>query len=342
MTEQPKTNIPDDIKTGQQSLAKGAKTDAKVLVQEMKQIMDTDETIKAMPEDAMEQKIRFSFALLARKYTSTGTAAVYVRPTVKPRATLSKKGKYYGDFIALTRIINKDQTGKITIEEAKLGVGALFGKSAENMKNLDTTKVYKADMYVTEADASINNTKIEGYDLGGNDITFAEVTDVTMPTNEEFYNSYFKPKEKDLKVSLNELDMNIAQKDNNFDIRIITGMVLDSRDGTSPKMGEYGRYEISDQSILESGIRGENLTLFTHPSEADYEKGSYLTLVTLIEKFGEGDPRVTNYMMIPMPGAKKKVIQPKPVGSGKESVDASMDLSSPKSQEEALKNEFGF
>jgi len=338
MTDQKKTTIPEDIKSALTSLAKGAKQDVGTLVQELKQIIQTDETVKQMPEDAIEHKMRFAFALLARRYTATGAIPVYIRPTMKPRVLISKKGKFYGDLVALVRVIDKDKAGNPVIHEAKLGAGTLFGKSAENMKALDTHKVYKADMYITDASATINNTKIEGYELGGNDIMFAEIADIPMPTNVEFYDNYLKPKEKDLKVSLTELDMNIGAEDNVLDIRMITGMVLESRDGTSPKMGEYGLYELSDASILESGIKGENLTLFVHPSEADYEKGSYLTTIIQLEKWGEGI-RANGYMIIPMENARKKVIQPKPV-SAQQSVDVNLDDTEHKKLEQSVDDNF--
>ena len=323
MTEQKKFVIPEDIQKALTSIAKGAKLDnVTSLLQEMKQIMTDDETIKAMPEDALEHKIRFAFGLLARRYTASGTIPAYIKPTVKPRPKLSKKGKHYGDLIALVRVLEKDKEGKIIIGDTKLGVGTLFGKSAENMKNLDPTKIYKADMYIEDANATINNTKVEGYSLSGNDITFTETTETTFPTNEDFYKEYFAPKEKDLKIPLTELDLNIATKDNDMDIRIIYGFVTSPpTEGNSAKIGEFCRYEISDNNILESGIRGENMVIFVHPSEPVYEPGSRLAFITLIEKFND-ITRTTVYMIVPI-DARIMKIKPKPVGGTeqKESVD---------------------
>jgi len=326
MTDQKKTTIPDDIKVSLQSLAKGAKVDANILLQELKQIMQTDEIIKTMPEEAVEQKIRFAWALLCRKYTVSGTTQIYIRPTTKPRVRQTKKGKFVGDLIALVKTIDKDESGNPIISDTKLGVGTLWEKAAENMKGLDPKKVYKTDLFVSDASATVGNTKVEGYELGSNNTTFVETTDTTFPTNEEFYKSYFEPKEKDLKVSLGELDLNLAAENNVMDIRIVTGFVLDVGEGQTAKAGEYGRYTITDDSLLGGGPKGMpgSESIFVHPEETIYEKSSTLKFVVSIE-FDKPNERcrLTSYMLVPTTVAMKRKIQPKPVAQ--QSVEVSLD-----------------
>ena len=58
--------IPDDIKEGLQNLSKSKKIEVKILVNELKEIIANDETIKTMPPEQEEFKIRYAWALLSR------------------------------------------------------------------------------------------------------------------------------------------------------------------------------------------------------------------------------------------------------------------------------------
>ena len=323
MTDQKKVSIPDDIKVSLQSLAKGSKIDVKVLVQEMGQIMQTDETIKAMPEEAGEQKIRFAWALLCRKHTATGRTQMYFKLVTKPMVRQIKSGKYVGDVVALVKEITMDEEKNPVVGETKLGAGTLWEKAAENLKGLDPKKVYKADLFADDTKATIGGTTFQGLELSGNDASFLETTEVTMPTNEEFYKEFIEPKEKDLRVSLGEVDLNRAA--NVMDIRIATGMVIDVGEKEKPTTGEYGYYVLTDDSLLGGGEKGGSGSFFirVHPEEAIWERSSNLKFVGAIYYDKKNDvDRWTSYFVIPTKVAMKRVIQPKPVG--KQSVDVDL------------------
>lgn len=318
-------NIPEDIKKGLKSLATTLKVDPKTLVEQLKDIITTDDVIKNMPEEQKEFKVRYAWAVLLRRHTSRTTESqMYLKPLSRPRARqVTSQGvkKYVGDIYALIKRIETDDNGNQVVGDVEYGVGTLWEKAAERAIELSPDKVYKTALRTVSKSANIGSTVWEGVELGGNDATFTEVTDVKFPTTKEYYDENIKPLERDLTISWGELDLN--NQENPIDIRVIKSMVVDVLTGETANGDEFGQYITTDDSMLGGGTDGNpgSISIWMHPSEAIYEKGSILTFVGTTKRDTNADiQRWSNHFCIGEKGlALPRSMESKPVE--KEAVD---------------------
>ena len=337
MAEDTKSPIPEDIKQGIMQLSKSSKTPAKTIFEELKDIMANDSTVQSMEQ--VEFKIRYAYALLLNRYTSTGGAQqMYLRPLSIPRARKVKSQgtmKYVGNIYALLKIVEKDDEGNIIAGDLQYGAGTLWEKAAETAQSLSPNKVYKTSLRVTET--------AHGIDLGGNDATFVEVEDNSFPTVKEFFEKEIKPKIPDLSVKLGNLELN--HREDATDIRIIRAMVIDVGTGETANNVEFGRYTITDDSMIGRVEGGPaNYSMWVHPSEAEWDNGSELYFVGTVNH--DEKAKITRFdchFVIPTEVAIKRKIKPKAV-EGKEeitmeSLDAELDEEHKKTEEQ-IEDEF--
>jgi len=290
--------IPEDIKTSLKSLAKSSKTDVKVLVGELKDILENNATIQTM--EIEEHKIRFAYGLLLNRYTSTGGAVqLYLKPFSKPRARLAKsKGvmKYVGGCYGLVKLVGKDDKGNPKIGEAFPAAGTLWEKAAEVSQVLSPDKVYKTSLRATETTM--------GIELGGNDATFTEVSDVKFPTTEEYFKEHILPDIDNLVVRL--ADLPISHREGLLDIKVIKGIVTDSRKGTG-KQGDYGTYVLVDDSLIGAEEGGPtNYTIWVNPEDVKYDTGTNLYAIGTVNVDARNPENVVArfdcWFTIPVPG----------------------------------------
>jgi len=312
MVEEQKTQLPENIKKSIAKLAAATNIDAKELLKQMKEIMDTDPTIQAMTNK--EHQIIFAHTLLVKRYSMTGGAVqMFLRPLLIPRARINKDKKYVGNIGALVRIITREKDGKETVGDVQFACGTLWEKAADAMRHLSPDKIYKTALTTKEGK--------NGLILGGNDAAFAETTEVEMPTGEQFFKDQINSKVDSLIVPLDELHLN--NKEDETDFRIIKGLVMASSSGTSPKMGEFGLYNITDDSYIGKG----NFPIFVNPEDILYGMASQLYFIGPIDRDEAKDTtRFNCYMIVPIPGIPPipKEEEPKPVES-KPTEEVSLD-----------------
>lgn len=335
-------NIPDDIKSGMQNLAKASKTDTKVLVEELKQIIASDETIKSMPPEQEEFKIRYAWALLCRRHTSTGSGQMYIKLLSESGFNKTKIGKSRASVNAMIRRITEDEEKNTVIGEVEIASGTLWEKAAEAVCKISKNKVYKVSLTMKELKCQQNNSSWEGVGLGGNDATFIETTETTFPTNEEFYKSFIEPKEKDIKIDLDEGDLN--SRSNDIDIRVVKVMIIDGKPGRRADGSEYGQYVVTDDSMLGGGEGGKpgSYTWWIAPSEVIFEKGVTMKGV-VTSSYDKVKNKVNwNYFFgIPIGTAVKRKIEIKHVEKPTESInpdDLDDDIQAP--AKNALEDDF--
>lgn len=317
--------VPDDIKTGLQNLAKSSKVDTKVLVGELKEIIANDETIKAMAPEQEEFKIRYAWALLCRRHTAVGQVGqMYIKFLSKPTFGKIPSGKSISNVAALVKRITADdeEEGKVSVGEVELAAGTLWEGAADAIKKLSTDKVYKTALKATEVKIEKENLSMKGLELSANNANFVETTDTTFPTNEEFYKSFVEPKEKDLKIDLDEMDLNRRTK--RIDIRVFKVMIIDYRVGTWADGTEYGQYVVTDDSMLGGGADGEpsNFLIRLPPEEVKYERGVVIKCVATVQHDKKNDRERLHYFFdIPVGTVVTRKIEAKPVEKESEDVD---------------------
>ena len=329
--------IPEDIKKGLKGLADSSKTDIKTLVAELKDIVENDATASTMEQ--VEFRIRYAYALLLNRYTSTGgTKQMYIKPLSKPRArrvTIKGVEKYVGGLYALVRLVEKDNEGNVIKGDIKYGAGTLWENAAENAMAISPDKVYKTALKVTEGKL--------GYELGANDASFVEV-DEKFPNNEEYYEKEIKPIEDGLMVRLADLDLN--NREDQTDIKVIRAMVLDNGTGETANKVEFGRYTIADDSMIGREEGGPaNFAVWVHPDEIIWDNGSTLKFVGSVN-FDEkaGISRFDCHFVIPTEVALRKKLEIKPVGKedvSVEDLDKELDGEHQKVQEK-IEDDFSF
>jgi len=337
MAEDTKTTIPEDIKQGIISLAKSSKNPPKTVLAELKEIMENNADVAAMEQK--EHKIRFAYALLLNRYTSTGGAKqMYLRPLSIPRARLTnqKPPKYVGDIYALVKLVEKDSDGNIIKGDLQMAAGTLWENAAEAMQKLSPDKVYKTSLRATE-------TK-HGLELGGNDATFIEVEDDSFPSNKELFEKEIKPNLHDLSIQIGDLD--ISNREDANDIRVIKAMVIDAAEGETSNHVEYGRYTITDDSMIgrEEGGPG-NYSMWVHPKEVLYGTGSTLYFIGTAAYDEKAEiTRFNCHFIIPGEVAIKRSVKPKAVAGKEEmsvdSLDEELDEEHKKVEEELNEDEF--
>lgn len=311
--------IPEDIKKGIEKLSKSTGVELKALVEEFKQILKTDPTIQTMEKP--EFKIRYGYALLLKRYVSAGTTTqMYIKLLSKPRVrTVVSQGKpkAVSNVYALVKRLTRDEDGNLIEGDIEYAAGTLWENAAENTRNLSPNKVYKTALRATEVTG--------GIELGGNDATFIEVNDVEFPSNEEYYKKYIEPREKDLLVKLADLDLN--NRENLVDIRVIKAMVVDVGVGETANHVEFGRYTVVDDSLLAREESGPtSYSIWVHPDDVIWDVGSTLKFVGTVNY----DPvaniaRFDCHFIVPTELAIKRKIEPKPVSQQPESVEISVE-----------------
>jgi len=327
--------IPDDIKSGLQNLCKAKKMEIKNLVAELKQIMEQDDTIKAMPTEHAEFKIRYAFALLCRRYTSTSQKNdMYLKLFSFPRLGKTKAGKARTDISAMVKRITQDENENDIVGDIEIGAGTLWEKAAEAASKLSPEKVYKVSLTTREVKTQVNESTFEGLELSGNDALFVEAKDIEFPSNEQFYKEFIEPMEDNLLIELDEVDLN--SKNNRVDFRVIKCRIIDNPVGTRTDGTEYGNYKVTDDSLLGGGDSGKpgNITLWLNPREVIYEKGVTIKLIVAIS-YNEATKR-TNFdyfFNIPIGVVVKKLEEIKPVPEQKETVDIDLDTTTEENEE---------
>ena len=337
MAEDTKSPLPEDIKQGLISLATSSKTPPKTVLAEFKEIVENNADVQAI--EVKEHKIRLAYALLLNRYTSTGGAKqMYLKPLSIPRARLTnqKPPKYVGDIYATIKLIDKDEQENIVKGELQFAAGTLWENAAEAMQKLSADKVYKTSLRATE-------TK-HGIELGGNDATFIEVEDDSFLTNKELFDKDIKPNLHDLQMTIGDID--ISNSDNVNDIKVIKAMVIDAAEGETAKKVEFGRYTITDDSMIgrEEGGPG-NVSIWVHPKEVVYGTGSTLYFIGTAAYDSKAElTRFNCQFIIPGEVALKRVIKPKPVAGKEEismdSLDAELDTEHSKVSESLGDDDF--
>jgi len=299
--------IPEDIKKGIEKLSKSTGIELKALVEEFKQILKTDPTIQTMEKP--EFKIRYGYALLLKRYVSAGTVTqLYLKPLSKPRVrmvTSQGKTKAVANLYALVRRITRDEAGNVVTGDIEYAAGTLWENAASACKALQPNKVYKTALRVTEVNG--------GLELGGNDASFIEVNNVEFPSNEDYYKQYIEPRERDLLVRLADLDLN--NRENLVDIRVIKAMVIDVGVGETASHVEFGRYTVVDDSLLvreESGP--SSYSIWVHPDDVIWDVGSTLKFVGTVSYDAAANiARFDCHFIVPTDLAIKRKIEPKPI-----------------------------
>ena len=315
-------NIPEDIKSGMQNLAKAEKVEVQSLLNELKEIIKTDDTIKSMAPEHQEFKIRYAFAILCRRHTSGQSTQMYIKPLSYSRFGTTKSNKNRIDLFAMVKRITTDDDGNDVIGETEFAAGTLWEKAAESAKKLSKDKVYKTSLTFKETAIDINNATFKGLEVSSNDTTFIETQEVQFPSSVDFYKAVFEPIEDSLRIELDEMDINEGK--NRLDIRVIKAMIIDYQTGQRSDGSEFGYYLVSDNSMLGGGDGGKpgNYTFWVAPEEVEFEKGVTMKFVGAARHDTKNDVTRWNYYFgVPVGVQVKRKIEPKPVDQQKESVD---------------------
>jgi len=319
--------VPDDIKANIKALGEKHKIPIKSLLERLKEIVETDESIQAM--EKVDFKIRFAFAKLHTEIASTGkTDDFYIQPTLVADAreiTSKKSGEkmYVGDLTALVQKIEEAEDGTITTGDVELASGTFWREGAKSIMGLNPKKVYRASL--------ISKKNPWGYEITTNRHTnFMEVEHKLPMTLKEFYEKEIKPLNKNITVG--EMDLNKAE--NTTDIRVITVTAMDAdvgeRDGR-----EFGYYDIADVTSM-----GEQKRFFVHPDDVIWNQGSVLNMIGTVEIDKETqEVRWNLYAVLPTELAEPRIITIKPVTGEKETVDINAPTPEEKEEETITKDD---
>ena len=309
--------LPEDITKNMKSLAERNKVDVKVLLDELKTEMSENEKIQAMPssnDEEKEFKMRFAWATVLARYLRGGTISCYISPLAYPNTrsfTSQGKERSIGNLSAMVKKIDTDDSGEEILGDAEYGYGTFWDDAVKSLEKLIPGKVYKASIKATFTSVNINTIKFEGYQLGGNDVSFTEVDSVTFPTKHEFYDTIFKPHEADLSISLGDMDLNDSEN-NGLNLRIITASIFDVDSGLNKNNEPFGRYTVTDDSLISSDESESSVTIFVHPNEATQERGSVIKLIGNSRYDKKNNIyRWTNHFVMETKVGQKRVIEKK-------------------------------
>jgi len=303
--------VPPDIQEGIKKLSEAVDIPVKSLMERLKEIISTDESIQTMEKD--DFKIRFAWAKLYQEHSMRGKSTdCYIMPIcwTRVREIPSKKQgekNYVGDLSALIQKIEKDEEGNQTVGDVQYGAGTFWREAAKNLEKLEPGKVYKSSLVITENDwgASISSDRA-GFLLVKH----------KMPDFNEFFENEIKP--RDVNITIGEMDLNKSEK--STDIRVITATVIESDVGETSDHREYGRYTIMDESVI-----GSNFAIFVNPKDVKWAQGSILIfggIISIDDK--TGNPRWNNHFIVPTKLSLPKEIVIKPVSAdAQEEVDIS-------------------
>jgi len=311
-----KTAIPKDVVAKLEKLSERTNISTGELLKQMKDLIDNDAQCQSMTNKI--HQIKYACTLLIRRFSMTGGAKeMYLRPLSKPRARLTTsqgQKKYVGVLAGLVQIIDRNNDGTEKVGDVQYAAGTIWEKAADKMRTLSPNKVYKTALRVTDAK--------NGLELGGNDAAFTEV-EHSMPTKEEYFKNNIESELSDLLTLLD--DMKINNRDDQTDIRVIKGTVLDSNSGTSAKMGEFGRYAITDDSF----IGKDNYPMWVHPEEVEWGISSELYFIGTVNVDNSNPEapisRFDCHFVIPVPGSDPIPKEEEPTPIAKESEEVSMD-----------------
>jgi len=291
--------IPEDIQKAIKSLSDAVGVPTNVLLDDLKEIIKTNEQIQLMDKDTF--KIRFAWANLYRKHTIAGNEGeFYVMPLLHPNpleiTTAKGERMWIGEFSALVQKITKDEQGKVEIGEPTYGAGTLFRDGAKALQDLERDKVYKTALIFEETD--------NGYGLSSDKATFTEV-DHKMPiTFKEYFEKEIEPKHLD--VLLGDMDLNKSEKPT--DIRVLTVDTFDYDAGKGADGREFGYYDMTDSSIS-----GKNYRMFLHPKDMEWEKGSQLKIGVRIDFNKRKELMTSPHFIVPTGFAFKREFETKAV-----------------------------
>jgi len=299
--------IPPDIQEGIKKLGEAVEVPTKSLVMRLKEIVETDDTIKTMEQD--DFKIRYAWALLYREYSMAGKAIdFYFSPVSCPRVreiTLKGDKTFVGDVTALVQKIEKSVEGaERVLGPVTYASGTFWRQGAKNLSGLMKGRVYKTALIAKENKWGITISS----DRAG----FAEV-EHKMPDFKEFYNKEIES--KNVQITIGEMDLN--KSDNGTDIKVVQATVIESDVGEKDGK-EYGRYIIMDDSLVGSG---SNFAIFVAPKDVVWLQGSIIIFGGTIDIDKEGAVRWNNQFILPTDLAIKKDLIVKPVSEKMEEVD---------------------
>jgi len=311
--------VPSDIQEGIKKLSEAVDIPVKSLMERLKEIIQTDETIQTMEKD--DFKIRYAWALLYREHSMRGkTTDCYIMPICWTRVReIKMKGEKtsVGDMSALIQKIEKDEDGKPVVGDVQYASGTFWRDGAKHLAGLETGKVYKSSLIITENSWGSTITS----DRAG----FAPV-EHKMSEFKEFYEKEIKP--KDINITIGEMDLN--KSETTTDIRVIEATVIESEVGETADKREYGRYTIMDDSVI-----GSNFAIFVSPEDVKWSQGSILIFGGIIDIDDKtGAVRWTNHFILPTELAMPKEIVVKPVKAEKmEEVDLSEPEETPEDEQ---------
>ena len=308
--------IPEDIKKGIKQLSEANKIPVETLLQELKEIIQTDETIQTMGDD--EFKIRFAWAQLYRNHSARGRMEDYfIMPISNPRTRVQEiKGEptLIGEMIALVQKVEENEDGDTELGDVQYAFGSIWRDDAKQLDNLEPNVVYKASLRIKENSWGV---KISGAN------NFAK-SDHKMMSFKEFYDKEIK--DKDITISIGEMDLNKSETDT--DIKVIEVTIAESDVGERDDGSEYGRYTVFDDSIS-----GSTFTIFLDKKDCIYAQGSVLKIGGTIRIDKKEIPRWTYHFQIPTELAMKRELIVKPVKGKQEEVDLSLDEEETKPEE---------
>ena len=309
--------VPPDIQEGIKKLSEAVEIPVKSLMDRLKEILSTDESIQTMEKD--DFKIRFAWAKLYQEHSSRGkTTDCYIMPICWPRVREIQQKKrnertFVGDLSALIQKIEKDEEGNVQEGEVQYVSGTFWREGAKNLENLVPGKVYKTSLIMTDNSWGVTITS----DRAG----FVPVTHKMMDLK-DFYEKEIKP--RSVNITIGEMDLN--KSETKTDIRTIEATVVEAEVGETADNREFGRYSIMDDSII-----GGNFTVFVSPKDIKWAQGSKLIFGGTIDIDDKtGNPRWNNQFILPTDIAMPKEIVIKPV---KEKIE-SVDISEPEPEEE--------
>jgi hypothetical protein len=303
--------IPQEIQEGIKRLAEINKIPPQTIVERIKELMTTDETVKTMEKE--DFKIRYIWSKVYGEYTMVSKATdCYLMPISHPRVrevTMKGEKVFVGDVSGLVQRLEKDQEGNIIgYSESIYASGTFWREGAKNAQKLVPGKVYKT--------AIVMKDNKWGTTISSDRANFTEVSDHPIPPLTQFYNEKIKP--KNVHITIAEMDLN--KNENTTDIRTITVTVTESAIGEKEGR-EYGRYVVMDESIY-----GSNFTIWAHPKDIVWSMGSVLIFGGTVDVDAKTSKTTFAYQfIIPTDLAEPMKLTPKPA-KRQDEVDIGMDM----------------
>ena len=256
-------------------LAEAKDIELNKLVEELKDQLKNNETVKSFKSD--EDKLTVAYGFIYRKYCrANNEKECIIKLLSLPRSKIVKidnEEVYVTDIACLASTEDSD--------DIIYCAGTLWRDAGKNARNLTKDKVYKTKLIFSKKDF--------GAQITGNNTTFSSVNSDPFPSIEDYYKENIKGRD----IYINEFDSNIAMHD--VDIRVIDGKVADLRVGKGKNGAEYGVYLVMDETI-----RGETISIFLEPEEIKYFIGSLIKFGGVIRKKKNNNTVWINHFLIPI------------------------------------------